>query len=134
MMRYRSGRRRAAALVMATGLAAGLAAANGVGPFSMLHHAASPRLVARVEHHEPLIASDLYPAPTMPTPIVQTVVVQDPPPPPPAPARAASGSAAPRPEPTPGPEPTQSAPAGYCDDGWCAAPGQTSNQAQGSDD
>ena len=111
--------RRAAFLVMASGVLAGVAASTGAGPFSGLRNTGHHAMAAQVGHYSPLTASDLYPSPSAPTPVVQTIVVQDPPLPAPVPEETEpAASPSEDPEATEQPQPTE-----HCDDGCSGGAG-----------
>jgi hypothetical protein len=92
-------------LVALSGVITGVAAAGHVGPFAALG-AAAEHTVATQLPSTPLRADSLYPAPTQPPAVHETIVITDPARF--APASAASGTPAPTPESTATPEPTAS--------------------------
>ena len=87
MMRRRgpTGFFRTCTIVIGCGVLTGLAVQSQSGPFAKLTSAEAKSVSAPASE---LSAGSLYPAPSQPTPIVQTIVVQDPPTPAAAPSEA----------------------------------------------
>ncbi len=92
-------------LVGLSGVITGVAAAGHVGPFATLG-AAAEHTVATQLPSTPLRADSMYPAPTPPPTVHETIVITDPAPP--ARTSAASGTPAPTPESTATAEPSAS--------------------------
>lgn len=84
---------RSVVIVAAAGVATALAVQSHAGPFAKLTGAQEK--LPQAAQKNPLDAASLYPAPPVPTPIVQTIVIQDPPPPPPV-YHAAPASSGPK--------------------------------------